>query len=91
MNYITTRKIKVVGCLNCPYHAMRMRVINQETNEVERTDICKHPSFETALPIDGECIEDMKSGKRQVMRTSYFPDWCPLEIEGYVCCCTPVN
>ena len=90
MNYITTRKIKVVGCLNCPYCGMRMRVINQ-TKEVECINICLHPSFETALPIDSECIEDMKSGKRQVMRTSYFPEWCPLEIESYVCCCNPVN
>ena len=68
-----------------------MRVIDGETNEVEGIDVCKHPSLKTALPIDSECIEDMKSGKRQVMRTSYFPDWCPLEIESYICGYTPVN
>lgn len=91
MNYAVTKKIKVVGCLNCPYHALRMRVINQETGETERANICKHPSFECAIPIDNEHIEDMQSGKKQIMGTRYFPDWCPLETEGLICCCNPVN
>ena len=90
MNFITTRKIKEVGCFHCPYHTMRMRVDN-ETNRVERTDVCKHPSFECAIPIDEECIDRLKSGLPQRMTYSYFPEWCPLEIESVVCCCNPVN
>lgn len=91
MNYITARKIKVVGCLNCPYHTATEQVINDETKELGRVNCCSHPSFECAIPIDEECIDRLKSGLPQRMTYSYFPDWCPLEIESVVCCYNPVN
>ena len=89
MNYIATRKIKVVGCLNCPYHTGVEKVINEETKELGRVEVCVHPSFECVIPMDNEHIEDMKSGKKQTMAVSYFPNWCPLEVESHVCCCNP--
>ncbi len=91
MNYITTRKIKVTGCLNCPYHAATEKVTNEETKEKSRVEFCIHPSFECAMPMDNEHIEDMKSGKKPRIGTQYFPDWCPLEMESCVCYCNPVN
>lgn len=91
MNYITTRKIKVVGCLNCPYHIATEKVINDETKELGRVDCCSHPSFECAIPIEKECIDRLSSGLPQRMAYSYFPEWCPLEMESVVCYCNPVN
>ena len=91
MNYIATRKIKVTGCLNCPYHTATEKVINEETKELGRVEFCMHPSFECAIPIDKECIDRLKSGLPQRMTYSYFPEWCPLEMESCVCCCNPVN
>lgn len=91
MKYITTRKIKVVGCLNCPYHARTEKVINEKTKEKGMVEYCMHHSFECAMPMDNEHIEDMKSGKKPMIGTQYFPDWCPLEMESVVCCCNPVN
>lgn len=86
-----TRKIKVVGCLNCPYHTGGEKVINEETKELGRVEFCKHPSFECAIPIDKECIDRLKSGLPQRMTYSCFPNWCPLEMESCVCCCNPVK
>lgn len=43
------------------------------------------------IPIDEECIDRLKSGLPQRMTYSYFPEWCPLEVESYICCCNPVN
>lgn len=91
MNYITTRKIKVVGCLNCPYHTATEKVLNEETKERGRVEFCMHPSFECTIPMDKKHIEDMKSGKKPIMGAQYFPEWCPLEMESCVCCCNPVN
>lgn len=87
MSYIASRKIKVTGCLNCPYYERTEKVINEETIERGRVEYCMHPSFKCAMPMDNEHIEDMKSGKKQTMAVSYFPNWCPLEVESYACCC----
>ena len=90
MNYTISKKIKVVGCLNCPYHSSIEKVINKE-GELGMVEYCCHPSFECAIPMDNEYIEDMKSGKKLTMCQRFFPDWCPLETESYVCCCNPIN
>lgn len=91
MNYAVTKKIKVVGCLNCPYHTATEKVINDETKEVGLADVCSHPSFGCIIPIDEDCINRLRNGFPQRMTSSYFPDWCPLETEVVVCCCNPVN
>lgn len=91
MNYITARKIKVTGCLNCPYHTATEKVINEETKEKGRVEFCMHPSFECAMPMNNEHIEKMKSGKIPIRGTQFFPEWCPLEMESCVCYCNPVN
>ena len=86
---IVTRKIKVVGCLNCPY---RKEIRNLIDNVPQVINECRHPSFNHKPKLNNEYIENLKEGKEHSMvRNSYTPDWCPLEIESYVCCCNPVN
>lgn len=76
------RKIKVSGCLNCPYW-MADNPENPETNHY-----CNHPSFGRALKlpiIPNRVFDDIVSGKEYTMcREEYMPNWCPLEYDGVV-------
>ena len=88
MNYITTRKIKVVGCLNCPY------LFKQELPDNKYIYKCHHPSFQLGSPqIPFKFVEDLgaEMDEPTMFPTSSFPEWCLLEIESVVCCCNPVN
>lgn len=60
------RKIRVSGCVNCPYEA------------VEK---CEHPSFaEKGVAIDIP-EEYLKAGEGTLPMSGYVPDWCPLDVD----------
>lgn len=71
--FFIPRKIRVVGCLNCPYfrdrHTVSFGVKPEVLEEVKAR--CGHPSFKRDAPLR----EEFLSGP------SYIPDWCPLEFE----------
>lgn len=88
MNYITARKIKVVGCLNCPY------LFKQNLPDNKYIYKCHHPSFQLGSPqIPFKVVEDLgaEMDEPTMFPTSSFTEWCPLEYESVVCCCNPVN
>lgn len=72
-HYFTPRKIRVVGCLNCPYFVAGRTVCLGGDPEVPETlpSVCNHPSFKERALFREESL----SGP------SYTPDWCPLEFE----------
>ena len=71
--FFAPRKIRVVGCLNCPYfrdrHAMSLGGEPQVLEEVKAR--CGHPSFKRDALIREE----------HVGNPYYVPYWCPLEFE----------
>ena len=77
------RKIKVSGCLNCPYCQ------SYHPTEEEIKHCCKHPSFRSSskLPdIPNRVFDDIVSGVEHTMyQEEYMPSWCPLEYDGVVC------
>lgn len=77
------RKIKVSGCLSCPYREM-------EPNGKHK---CCHPMFRGYTPtINPRYIEDLRDGKEYTMcREEYMPSWCPLEYDGLVCVSQPMK
>lgn len=67
-----TRKIRVVGCQNCPYYEEFV----DSQKPLDKQEIireCAHPTFKNRI-----CINDMPCAV-------FIPDWCPLEIETYIC------
>ena len=78
------RKIKVSGCLNCPY-----RIGGRNGNQ------CNHPSFgingiTPTIPI--KYIEELLNGVEHTMcQEEYMPSWCPLEYDGLVCVSQPIK
>lgn len=76
-DYVVTKKIRVVGCLNCPYFRPMGYFEEHKINAQ-----CAHPSFRGAqVDISNEDIRDPQ----------YMPDWCPLEVEVHCCCCTTTD
>lgn len=73
--FFAPRKIRVVGCLNCPYfrdrHTMNFGEIVEEVKAR-----CGHPSFKGNAPLEEEFVGNHL----------YIPDWCPLEFETYNTC-----
>lgn len=71
--FFVPRKIRVVGCLNCPYfrdrHTMRLGGELEVIEEVKAR--CGHPSFKGNAPLEEEFVGNHL----------YIPDWCPLEFE----------
>lgn len=79
------RKIKVSGCLNCPY-----RIGRHDSNPM-----CQHPSFNIngiTPTIPTRYCEDLLNGVEHTMcREEYMPSWCPLEYDGLVCVSQPIK
>lgn len=74
------RKIKVIGCFNCPY--MKPRLV-----EGAEKMFCEHPSF----IMDGVNTE-IKSNlhpDEDKDPESLIPAWCPLEFDTSVLPCNP--
>ena len=71
--FLTPRKIRVVGCLNCPYfrdrYAMNLGGKPEVLEEVKAR--CGHPSFKRYAPLEEEFVGNHL----------YIPVWCPLEFE----------
>lgn len=66
------RKIRVVGCQNCPYYEELVdKSLPLDEQNVIRA--CAHPTFKIRIGIS-----DMPCAV-------FIPDWCPLEIEAYMC------
>jgi hypothetical protein len=87
MEVVLTRKIKVVGCLNCPY------LFKQELTDMKYAWKCHHPSFQGSPMIPFKNVEGLGSNMDSPMEfpNSSFPDWCPLEVDMYVCSCNPLG
>mgnify|MGYP006967141134 CR=1 FL=1 len=66
------RKIRVVGCQNCPYYE---EFVDGSLPLDEQNLICScaHPTFKNRIAIN------------EMPCVGYIPDWCPLEIEAYMC------
>lgn len=77
------RKIKVSGCLNCPYCQP------YKHTETETKYYCNHHSFGKAMKlpiIPDRVFEDIVSGVEYTMcREEYVPNWCPLEYDNIFC------
>lgn len=88
------RKIKVSGCLNCPY-CMEQTHLTIDNKETVLNKICHHPSFvaQRATPtIPLQYITDLAGGIEYSMcPKEYMPNWCPLEYDGLVCISQPIN
>lgn len=88
------RKIKVSGCLNCPY-CMEQTHPTIDNKETVLNKICHHPSFgaQRATPtIPLQYIIDLAGGIEYSMCSKeYMPNWCPLEHDGLVCISQPIN
>lgn len=88
------RKIKVSGCLNCPY-CMEQTHLTIDNKETVLNNICHHPSFgaQRATPtIPLQYITDLAGGIEYSMSSKeYMPNWCPLEHDGLVCISQPIN
>lgn len=88
------RKIKVSGCLNCPFRLQQTHP-TIDNGEVTLKYICQHPSFlsQKATPqIPLKYIVDLEGGVEYVMcQTEYMPSWCPLEYDGLVCVSQPMK
>lgn len=68
------RKIRVSGCVNCPYEA---------------GEKCEHPSFvekDRAIDIPEQYL---KAGEGALPMSGYVPDWCPLDVEPFYGYCNP--
>lgn len=83
MIHIPTRKIKVVGCMNCPYLVKKYLPDNKYVYK------CKHHSFCRSLIIPTGTVENLGDEYLYdgMIKYSPFPEWCPLEVEPYVCSC----
>lgn len=83
MIHIPTRKIKVVGCMNCPYLVKKYLPDNKYVYK------CKHHSFHRSLIIPTGTVENLGDEYLYdgMIKYSPFPEWCPLEVESYVCSC----
>lgn len=88
------RKIKVSGCLNCPY-CMEQTHLTIDNKEVVLKKICQHPSFgahKVAPQIPLQYITDLDSGiEHKKSFEEYMPNWCPLEYDGLVCVSQPIK
>lgn len=69
--FFAPRKIRVVGCVNCPYYSPK-RVINKMEAK------CNHPSFRHSIEFlhKGGICESLPGDP-----PNFIPDWCPLEFE----------
>ena len=85
------RKIKVSGCLNCPY-LIKFESSALIGNTKTYTYSCAHPSFKFGKnsQIEYKYIENMEDGKEECY-TQYCPNWCPLEIDYIPVNCSPVK
>lgn len=73
-----TRRIRVIGCMNCPYcdeFVNECLPLNEQRLEMK----CTHPSFKRHIHID----QSFKVGFRPDV--GFIPDWCPLEMESFMC------
>lgn len=88
------RKIKVSGCLNCPY-CMEQTHLTIDNKEVVLKNICQHPSFgahKVTPQIPLQYITDLDSGiEHKMCFEEYMPNWCPLEYDGLVCVSQPIK
>ena len=88
MEIVVTRKIKVVGCLNCPY------VFRQSLSDKAYAYKCLHPSFNQGSPIIPiNTVESVGENIDKVVGwgDSTFPSWCPLECDSPICTSTPIK
>lgn len=71
--FFTPRKIRVVGCLNCPYFRDRYTMsLGGEPEVLEEVKArCGHPSFKRDIKLK-ESLLDLPN---------IIPVWCPLEFE----------
>lgn len=83
MIHIPTRNIKVVGCMNCPYLVKKYLPDNKYVYK------CKHHSFHRSPIIPTGTVENLGGEHNYdgMIKYSPFPEWCPLEVESYVCSC----
>ncbi len=83
MIHIPTRKIKVVGCMNCPYLVKKYLPDNKYVYK------CKHHSFHRTPIIPTGTVENLGGEHLYdgMIKFYPFPEWCPLEVESYVCSC----
>lgn len=75
------RKIKVIGCFNCPY--MKLRLI-----EGTEKMFCEHPSFIMDGVVNIEAKSDLHPDDDKDPE-SLIPAWCPLEFDIPVFPCNP--
>lgn len=87
---VLTRKIKVVGCLNCPYYA-EFTDASLPLEEQEDIRQCTHPSFKRSPMINGEYVTDLQDSRERRMSVRFMPDWCPLDIDSAICYYPPTN
>lgn len=73
------RRIKVTGCLNCPYHKEKVNIVSSDGGLDEVSHLCEHPGFEFSPSIDNQYIDNLHKGLEGYM-VQYMPDWCPLEV-----------
>lgn len=81
MNTILARKIKVTGCLNCSYYK-EITNCSVPLDEIQFSAKFTHPSFNEQPPISEEYIQNILDYAMKEMCAQYFPDWCPLEVDG---------
>lgn len=76
--YFTPRKIRISGCLNCPYFRDRYKVnLGGKPEVIEEVKArCGHPSFKGCAHLEDEFVGNHL----------YIPVWCPLEFETYNTC-----
>ena len=78
--FFAPRKIRVVGCLNCPYYTPKRTINWKGESEIQKTKEahCHHPSFKHSvdiLPKEGFLYS------APGYPPYFIPDWCPLEFE----------
>lgn len=83
MEFILSRKIKVVGCLNCPY------LLKQQISDNKHLYSCTHPSFIDSPIVPTNIVENIgkESEHEGMIKFDTFPGWCPLDTDSYECSC----
>lgn len=78
------RKIKVSGCLNCPY-CIKQNDTTIDGKSITVAYICNHQSFQVlngAPKIPLHFIQDLENGVEfKMCGEDYMPTWCPLEYD----------
>lgn len=72
------RRIKVTGCLNCPYHKEHSYG-DDDKGLVEFSYFCEHPSFGHSPRVGKEYVHNLYDGA-EGENVRYMPNWCPLEV-----------